>query len=389
MFLLLFNGCLESNVCSKNEECEDFECSLDCDYEKVCVNGECKCQCIGEEKCTSDEECVKLECGLPPNKAQCNYGECVCKYECETEEDCEDFACKLECKPNYNYCEKGACSCACEGSVKKFSPWEVNELKDRLKEKIITVKGTIQIKEKKCSEEDCNGNCCNQCTASLELFLSQGKKSSSIKLGGEFKGKKVQCQGNECEITCYPLKRGNSYEIQGIWKQIDKEEYFLEPIKFSLLEREKPVIESSKEKYKEGEKVKFSFDYSKKLFFLSLKPPLIYKKSNGKWREFESQQGCFTDCNKAKPVCEENVLECDLSSQCTEVNKKNAWQWNQELFEVKEIDCEWKTEGITEPVYCSEKLEAEPGIYKVKFTYAENCEEKKKLTAFSNEFTVQ
>jgi uncharacterized protein (UPF0179 family) len=58
-----------------------------------------------------------------------------------------------------------------------------------------------------------------------------------ITIKGDFQGKKVHCEGTNCELNCYPLEENNEYKITGIWRKVDvpligKSDYHLEIIEF-------------------------------------------------------------------------------------------------------------------------------------------------------------
>lgn len=394
--LLLLSGCWQANICSSNDDCVGFECALECEHEKACVNGKCECKCIPTGKeCVSDSDCEKLKnCGIYPNKSVCLNGQCKCEYECKTDEDCANFPCLLECKPSYNYCESGVCACDCETEPLKFSPWHVNEMKEDLLGKIIVVAGEVEMHERECSSEECEGECCHSCTASLKLVSGNGKKSGFIELDGAYQGKEVNCSGNECEMECWPLEIENTYAVKGLWKKdetVENGNYYLMPLSFELIEKGKPKIISNKKEYGLNEEVRFSMRYGKSIYFHSLKKPHIYKKKDEQWLEYNFDCGCVPRCDVVSNVCEKNLLECDPRAECVKVNAENVWNWNQEYCELEEIDCQWQSPEVTEKIYCFNKMSAGAGTYKVAFTYFKECPAKhgEELIVYSNEFEIK
>ncbi len=385
------SGCTQPNICSSNEQCKDYQCSLKCNHENFCSAGKCDCRCIQEKpECSTDSDCTALKCGIPPNMPECINGECRCKFECKTEQECKNFQCPLDCKPNYNYCDNGACTCACESAQQEYSPWELNQLKEELKGKVLKVRGVARAVSEQCSNKDCNEECCQKCSSGIELFASDKKGKAAIVLGGTYKGQEVKCTGSECSMECWPLEPESTYSVQGQWKyNKESKSYYLEPIAFILLKKGKPSFRSNKQSYEEGETVSFSFNYPADIFMRNWEPPTIEKKSGEKWVKHDTDCGCVIDCNKANPSCEKNFPECNEEA-CSKLEKQNAWQWNQQYCELKEVDCNWSDSGISEKVFCKETKKAEPGVYRVAFNYAESCSPTQKSTlTYSNEFEIK
>jgi len=388
--VLLLSGCDEPTECSMGIDCRFFECPLNCVNEKYCSEGKCECKCTGQTaECENATDCAN-NCGIPPNETVCTGEKCGCKFECNHAVDCDSFECLLECQPNYNYCENEACTCACEQGSQNYSLWQINELKEELKGKIIVVKGTADYSGTHiCTTQECpeESPCCNKCSSELGLIeIGEDNVYSAIKLGGVFEGSGVICSGNDCELNCHPLEIGDKYEIQGLWKE-ESGIYFLEPLKVTLLEKSIAKISSDKTEYAQGETIKFSIEYGKEISRHSWDKPKIQRKEGDQWITFDSSCECTVNCMYQEERCEDNLVDCDIVDTCDKIEKGSAFSWNQEYCELEQIDCNWSTEGITEPLYCSKIKAAELGTYKLVFYYVKVCGGEK-TTIYSNEFSV-
>jgi len=386
--VLLLAGCAQPNVCTSSDGCAGFECDLECEHEKLCVAGKCECRCIQKgDECVSAADCAAKKCGIPPNKAECRNGFCKCRYECERTEDCSSFECLIECYPNYNYCEGGACTCACEHQEQEYSPWQVNELKEDLEGKIIKVKGTARAMQQECSEEECEGECCQACTAKLELYSAEGGEAT-VTLGGTLEGSEVGCTGSECGLECRPLKTGNVYLVEGIWKKAEGE-YLLEAIGYTLLEEGKAEFKPKKSGHAAGEEVIFTLSFGRELFLQSWDTPAILKQDGDSWTEYLIDCGCVPECGSESEVCEENYLECGAKDSCSKANPDAAWIWNQQLCRLKGAECEWGADPLGEKPKCGDPFNAGPGTYKARIAYVEDCAKPlEKTSVESGEFTI-
>ncbi|MCX6802688.1 MAG: hypothetical protein NT067_06280 [Candidatus Diapherotrites archaeon] len=399
MLFLFFSGCGQPNVCVSSDECAGFKCGLQCGQgqvlEKACAGGKCECRCVqAGSECSTDSDCEKAkECGLPPNKVSCRNGFCKCGFECTDEEDCSSFQCLLDCPRSYNICASGACSCNCESKQKEYIPWEAKELRDELAGKIIIVNGRAEAGLARCTLMACTAQepCCNSCSAGLELASTEEGKTDSIEIRGSYKGLEPACSGNECNIKCSPLEAGNIYSVTGLWKKEETSEgakYYLEIIKFALLEESVPEIKPEKTEYAQGEPIKFGVEFGRAAFLQAWAKPKIQKKEGEQWQEFDSECGCIKECGKESGTCEENFPECPAKEGCSDA-RQGGWQWNQEYCELKEIACQWSTPGSQEKVYCGSATKAGPGTYRIAFQYVEDCSAITRLTAYSDEFTIK
>jgi hypothetical protein len=176
-----------------------------------------------------------------------------------------------------------------------------------------------------------------------------------------------------------------------LWKKEetgDGVKYYLEIIKFALLEESVPKIKPEKTEYAQGETVKFSIGFGRAAFLQAWAKPKIQKKEGGNWQEFDSECGCMSECGKESSTCEENFPECPPQNGCKDAAQA-GWQWNQQYCEQKEIECQWSTPGSAEKVYCGSAAKAVPGTYRIVFPYVEDCGAITRLTAYSEEFEIK
>ncbi|MEM7820649.1 MAG: hypothetical protein QW751_00405 [Candidatus Aenigmatarchaeota archaeon] len=116
----------------------------------------------------------------------------------------------------------------CVGHV--LTPEQVIQQKDFLLGKSITVEGVATFGLERCTLLVCvpEHPCCNTCDANLILAGTE----QNITISGEWKGRQVACKGNECGLTCWPLKEGRRYHVSGIWSS-NLGQYTLELKSFS------------------------------------------------------------------------------------------------------------------------------------------------------------
>lgn len=94
-----------------------------------------------------------------------------------------------------------------------LTPDDVLQNKEAFLGKEITVTGKAGTGNVFCTREECKPTepCCNTCSGRLTL---KGF-SESIILSGSYQGKKATCTGNNCNLTCYPLEREETYQVTG------------------------------------------------------------------------------------------------------------------------------------------------------------------------------
>ena len=111
-----------------------------------------------------------------------------------------------------------------------LTPQQVLHQKDSLLGKSITVEGIAAIGLERCTLMACTQEqpCCNSCAANL-ILTGDG---ANITVSGEWEGKEVGCEGNDCGLTCWPLEEGKRYSVSGIWNS-SLGEYSLELKAFS------------------------------------------------------------------------------------------------------------------------------------------------------------
>ncbi len=118
-------------------------------------------------------------------------------------------------------------------SQKSLTPNEVLEQKDSLIGKTITVTGRADISSIiRCTLMFCppDNECCNSCSGYLVL---SGEKEK-ITLTGTYLNKSVECSGNDCKMSCYPLEKSKTYKATGLWKK-ELNEYNLQLVAFSVV----------------------------------------------------------------------------------------------------------------------------------------------------------
>ena len=127
------------------------------------------------------------------------------------------------------------------------TPDEVWANRDYLINKQITVEGIADYYAVACTEMYCPMDCCNTCSGGLGLRIDEERglnvRGESEEKGnyGLYNGERVGCEGNECDIRCYPLEAGKKYRVTGIlkketWDVAPYEEFYLELINFELVE---------------------------------------------------------------------------------------------------------------------------------------------------------
>lgn len=102
---------------------------------------------------------------------------------------------------------------------------EVLERKEDFLGKEIRVKGEVSAETVRCTMVECpeENLCCNSCFGNLALKRNNG----TLTLHGKYRNKSVGCSGNNCNLTCWPLGRGEEYAVKGILKR-SRGDYFLE-----------------------------------------------------------------------------------------------------------------------------------------------------------------
>jgi len=127
-----------------------------------------------------------------------------------------------------------------------YTPSQLWNNRNSLVNKQITVEGTADHYQVACTEMYCPGGCCNSCGGGLGLRINNDKvldvRGESEEKGnfGLYNGKQVGCNGNECDIECYPLEKGKTYKVNGVLKKeildiAPYEEFYLELKSFELV----------------------------------------------------------------------------------------------------------------------------------------------------------
>ncbi len=93
----------------------------------------------------------------------------------------------------------------------------------------IVVSGNIRMFTPICTGNECyeENPCCQSCGSSLYL---KGSGEITLPFYGKFKGKEVLCQGDNCNLVCYPLKTGENYTIKVLLRKTETR-YYLELLK--------------------------------------------------------------------------------------------------------------------------------------------------------------
>ncbi len=95
----------------------------------------------------------------------------------------------------------------------------------------------------------------------------------------------------------------------------------------------------------------------------------IYKFEGSEWKNILLSQYCTTPCDA---VCETGDVACVQGGQnpsCKLALPEEIFEWNKKYVDIKEKDCPERT------FQCSSIKDAEPGRYKIKFTYITDCKE--------------
>lgn len=110
----------------------------------------------------------------------------------------------------------------CVSKLDIISPSEIVENPERFGGRNITVEGKIDSTDTKCTMLQCSDSdpCCNTCSSNLVV---EGNKS--VQLSGYYDGKRIGCNGTNCDMDCTPVKPGEKYYLRGNVKMFDGTPY--------------------------------------------------------------------------------------------------------------------------------------------------------------------
>jgi hypothetical protein len=97
-----------------------------------------------------------------------------------------------------------------------YTPEEAYRNAAALVDRVITVRGKVDIVAGMCTEEACppDNPCCNSCQYGLGFILDAFHSLY-------FSGEAAACGGDDCHVECDFLDPGGSYEITGrMWKDL-------------------------------------------------------------------------------------------------------------------------------------------------------------------------